>query len=59
MRYLRGLNHWLELDVRGRQNEMRSIGARVDALRSDLARLGALQPGGSSPVFLSNLVYCG
>lgn len=45
MRYMRGLNHWLELDVRDRQNEMRSIGARVDALRGELARLGALQPG--------------
>ena len=53
---MRGLNHWPELDVRDRQNEMRSIGARVDALRNDLARLGALQPGGSNPVFLSNLV---
>ena len=40
MRYMRGLNDWLEHDVRDRQNEIRSIGARVDALRDDLARLG-------------------
>ncbi|KAI5118912.1 hypothetical protein M0805_004688 [Coniferiporia weirii] len=40
MRYMRGLNQWLEHDVRDRQNEMRSIGARVDALRAELGRLG-------------------
>lgn len=44
MRYMRGLNQWLETDVRDRQNEMRSIGARVDALRADLGRLGIV-PG--------------
>lgn len=43
MRYMRGLNSWLERDVRDRQNEMKGIGARVDALRQELARLG-LQP---------------
>lgn len=46
MRYMRGLNDWLEHDVRDRQNEIRSIGARVDALRDDLARLGL---GGAGP----------
>lgn len=45
MRYMRGLNSWLENDVRDRQNEMRSIGARVDALRADLGRAGFLQGG--------------
>ena len=40
MRYMRNLNQWLEHDVRDRQNEMRSIGARVDALRAELGRLG-------------------
>ncbi|KAH8112335.1 hypothetical protein DFH11DRAFT_485268 [Phellopilus nigrolimitatus] len=45
MRYMRGLNQWLEHDVRDRQNEMRSIGARVDALRGELGRLG-FQPTG-------------
>ena len=42
MRYMRNLNQWLEHDVRDRQNEMRSIGARVDALRAELGRLGLL-----------------
>ena len=49
---MRGLNQWLEHDVRDRQNEMRSIGARVDALRAELARLGLLG-GRSQPVSLS------
>ena len=40
MRNMRALNDWLEHDVRDRQNEIRSIGARVDALRSDMAQLG-------------------
>ena len=44
MRYMRGLNQWLETDVRDRQNEMRSTNARLDALRADLHRLG-LVPG--------------
>ena len=36
MRYLHGLNSWLERDVRDRQEEIRSIGARVDALRNEM-----------------------
>jgi hypothetical protein len=44
MRYMRGLNQWLETDVRDRQNEMRSINARLEALRGDLNRFG-LVPG--------------
>ena len=51
MRYMRGLNQWLEQDVRDRHNEMRSIAARVDALRNDLSRLGV--PGGKSLCVLS------
>lgn len=39
---MRNLNQWLEHDVRDRQNEMRSIGARVDALRAELGRVGLL-----------------
>ena len=46
---MRGLNQWLEHDVRDRQNEMRSIAARVDALRAELARLGLL--GGKLQLF--------
>lgn len=42
MRYMRSLNDWLGRDVRDRQNEMQAISARVDALRSDLARMGAV-----------------
>ena len=44
MRYMRGLNQWLETDVRDRQNELRSINARIDALRADLSRIGVV-PG--------------
>ncbi len=44
MRYMISLNDWLARDVRDRQNEMRSIGARVDALRGELLG-GGFQPG--------------
>lgn len=50
MRYMRGLNEWLEHDVRDRQDEVRSIGARVDALRDDLGRMGFMRPQGASHV---------
>ena len=36
MRYMRGLNGWLERDVRDRQSELRGVIARVDQLRDDL-----------------------
>ncbi|KAG1873070.1 hypothetical protein DFJ58DRAFT_409903 [Suillus subalutaceus] len=46
MRYMRGLNEWLERDVQDRQAELRGVTARVDELRNDLARLGlGMQPG--------------
>ena len=46
MRYMNALNDWLARDVRDRQNEMRGITARVDALRAELAgRGGGYQPG--------------
>jgi hypothetical protein len=47
MRYMRGLNQWLEHDVRDRHNELRSIGARVDALRAELGRINLV---GACPV---------
>jgi hypothetical protein len=36
MRYMRGLNDWLARDVHDRQNELRGVIARVDALGYDL-----------------------
>jgi hypothetical protein len=46
MRYMRGLNEWLERDVHDRQAEMRGVSARVDQLRQDLGRLSqAILPG--------------
>lgn len=33
---MRGLNGWLERDVRDRQSELRGVIARVDQLRDDL-----------------------
>jgi hypothetical protein len=40
MRYMRGLNEWLERDVHDRQAELLGVSARVDQLRTDLSRLG-------------------
>ena len=36
MRYMRGLNEWLERDVHDRQSELRGVVARVDQLREDI-----------------------
>ncbi|KAF8180095.1 hypothetical protein BJ912DRAFT_907398, partial [Pholiota molesta] len=36
MRYMRGLNEWLERDVHDRQSEIRGVVARVDQLSNDL-----------------------
>jgi hypothetical protein len=36
MRYMRGLNEWLERDVHDRQAELRGVVARVDQLREDM-----------------------
>jgi hypothetical protein len=36
MRYMVGLNQWLERDVQDRQVELRGVSARVDELRNDL-----------------------
>ncbi|EFI27493.1 hypothetical protein CC1G_15528 [Coprinopsis cinerea okayama7 len=39
MRYMRGLNEWLERDVYDRQNELRGVMARVEALRDELRNM--------------------
>lgn len=44
MRYLRSLNDWLDRDAHDRQNELRSVSARVDNLRDDMARLNVIRP---------------
>lgn len=41
MRYMRGLNGWLERDVHDRQAELLGVSARLDQLRADLNQLGA------------------
>nr|GAT57315.1 predicted protein [Mycena chlorophos] len=54
MRYMRGLNEWLERDVQDRQMELRSVAARVDQLAQELRSglLSGLQvhtPEGDQP----------
>ncbi len=39
MRYMRGLNEWLEQDVHDRQNEIRGVHDRVDRLGQDVRKL--------------------
>ena len=39
MRYMRGLNEWLERDVYDRQNELRGVVARVEQLRRDIRNM--------------------
>jgi len=39
MRYMRGLNEWLEQDVHDRQNEIRGVHDRVDRLGQDVRNL--------------------
>ena len=36
MRYMRGLNEWLERDVYDRQNEIQGVLARVERLSDDI-----------------------
>ncbi|KAH7925361.1 hypothetical protein BV22DRAFT_1119610 [Leucogyrophana mollusca] len=46
LRYMHGLNQWLERDAQDRQAELRDVSARVDQLRDDLGRLGmGMGPG--------------
>lgn len=39
MRYMRGLNEWLERDVQDRQEEIRAVTGRVDQLRDLLMQV--------------------
>lgn len=39
MRYMRGLNEWLEQDVHDRQNEIRGVRDRVERLGQDVRSL--------------------
>ena len=41
MRYMRGLNEWLERDVYDRQSELRNVVARVDQLSRDIRGIRA------------------
>jgi transposase len=41
MRYMRGLNEWLERDVRDRQNELRGVYAMFERFRHDLRDMQA------------------
>lgn len=45
MRYMRGLNEWLERDVHDRQSELRGVSARVDQLRHEIGRLNVPRQG--------------
>jgi hypothetical protein len=40
MRYMRGLNEWLERDVHERQAELRGVSAKIDYLHNELGRYG-------------------
>ncbi|KAF7319476.1 PH domain-containing protein [Mycena chlorophos] len=44
MRYMRGLNEWLERDVRDRQQELRGVMARVDQIRAEMRAPQPQQP---------------
>ena len=41
MRYMRGLNEWLERDVYDRQSELRGVVARVEQLSHDIRGIRA------------------
>jgi len=41
MRYMRGLNEWLERDVHDRQSEIHGVVARVEQLSQDLRAIQA------------------
>ena len=49
MRYMRALNDWLARDVEDRQREIRSLGARIDQLRNELAPHFGIRQTGKQP----------
>jgi hypothetical protein len=46
MRYMAGLNDWLERDVHDRHSELRGLGDRIDQLRNELAQRLGIRPAG-------------
>ena len=55
MRYLRGLNEWLERDVQDRHEEIRAVTTRVDELRELLMQALNRPPEGLNYNPLDNL----
>ncbi|KAK7678727.1 hypothetical protein QCA50_018309 [Cerrena zonata] len=49
MRYLQGLNEWLERDVHDRQSEIRSVNARLDNLADHFDDMMDRRPGAATP----------
>lgn len=49
MRYMAGLNEWLERDVHDRHAELRGVGDRIDQLRNELAQRLGIRPAGMCP----------
>ena len=47
MRYMAGLNEWLERDVHDRHAELRGVGDRIDSLRNELAQRLGIRPAGA------------
>lgn len=54
MRYMRGLNEWLERDVHDRHAELRGVVARLDQLRDDVRGVAARRQ--SCPFSFSNII---
>ena len=54
MRYMRGLNEWLERDVHDRQSELHRVVARVDQLSHDIRGMRAQQGKDSSMGFFKD-----
>ena len=52
MRYMRGLNEWLERDVYDRQSELRGVVARVEQLSHDIRGIRAQGKDSSISIFI-------
>ncbi|KAF8468760.1 hypothetical protein JB92DRAFT_1980036 [Gautieria morchelliformis] len=52
IRYMAGLNEWLERDVHDRHAELRGVGDRIDQLRNELAQRLGIRPAvpGEGPI---------
>ena len=51
MRYMRGLNEWLERDVYDRQSKLRGVVARVEQLSHDIRGIRAQGKDSSISIF--------